>query len=157
VTVVIAFGLLAASCAEPDPSVGGARESAVVELTIRSLVLADTEMDPDPAEIIEIPVVYVTRDTGEFTVDVQASVAAALLDEATVRFADNSLEAVDEGLETLPVLSEGQLLIFGEIPERGRNMVITVTRYLDADDIEDLSLMLGWRSPEWVVQSITTL
>ncbi len=141
------------ACGPEDPVSGAARDSSVIELVIRSLILDDTPVDPEA----DLPLVYVTRVSEPIAIEAQAAVAAAMVDEAVIRFADDVLEAVDEGVARQPVLEDGELLIFGEVPGRGRTMTFVVTRYLDDKTTEDVEFTLLWSSPNWVVQRVETL
>lgn len=153
-SVVVAGALVGgAACGPDDPVEGAARDSAVIELVIRSVVLDGTDVDPDG----ELPLVYVARMSEPIPIEAQAAVAAAVLDEAVVRFADDVVEAIDVELAREPVLDEGQLLIFGEMPDRGRTMTFVVTRYFDAKTTEDIEFTLLWSAPEWVIQRVEML
>ncbi len=153
-SAVVAGALVAASaCGPDDPVQGASRDAAVIELVIRSVVLDGTEVDPDG----DLPLIYVARMSEPIPIEAQAAVAAAVLDEAVVRFADDVVEAIDVELAREPVLEEGELLIFGEMPERGRTMTFVVTRYLDAKTTEDVEFTLLWSAPGWVIQRVETL
>jgi len=152
--MVLVGGLAGVSaCGPDDPVTGATRDSAVIELVIRSLILDTTPVDPEAAP----PLVYVTRVSEPIPIEAQAAVAAAVLDEVVIRFADDVLEAVDEGQARQPVLEDGELLIFGEMPERGRTMTFVVTRYVDVKTTEDVEFTLLWSSPNWVVQRVEAL
>lgn len=153
-SAIAAIALMAAgACGPDDPVQGAARDSAVIELVVRSVVLDGTDADPDA----ELPLVYVARMSEPIPIEAQAAVAAAVLEEAVIRFADDVVEAIDTTVARQPVLEGGQLLIFGEMPDRGRTMTFVVTRYLDAKTTEDIEFTMLWSAPEWVIQRAETL
>ena len=85
----------------------------------------------------ELPVIYVAAaEGGTIDVGVQAEVASATVDVATVRFADEATEAFDEGIEGQPVIDEGTMLLVGPLPEPARSVVVELLRYLSADESE---------------------
>ena len=99
--VVAAFlaagvGVLAAGCASDDPD--DPPKSVSTDAMLTALVDWAVESDAAPTTIDdEPPVVYITASNGD-TIDaaVQASVVAATTDDATVRFADDRSEAIDD-------------------------------------------------------------
>ena len=61
-----------------------------------------------------LPVIYVVAADGEtIDVGVQADVAAATVDIADVRFADESADAFDDGVDDEPVIADGVMLLIG--------------------------------------------
>jgi hypothetical protein len=90
---------------------------------------------PDTAPTEDQPVVYLTAQSGE-TIDagIQASVVESLHDEATVRFADERTEAVDDESDDEPVRDNGVMLIVGELPDGERVADVDVEWYRSSTD-----------------------
>jgi hypothetical protein len=143
--------MAATGCAESSPIEGTARDAAVVEQVIRTVV------EPDPTEPEVVPVVYVVGAESSISIDVQAAVAAALVDDMDIRFADERAEAIDESLEQAPVRDSGVLLVVGKVPSEGRQIDVLTERYRAADDVANVVVSLRWREPEWSVTSTTVL
>jgi hypothetical protein len=106
--------------AVPDASTDGTTDS--------------TDVDDD------LPVVYVAAADGSaIGANVQATVAHATVDEATVRFADAHDEALEMDDETQPVKDDGVLLSVAPIPpdaEQQRRVEVEVTVYRSLNDQE---------------------
>jgi hypothetical protein len=145
----VSMGL--ASCTTSSPIEGTARNAAVVEQVIRSIV------EDEPTEPDVMPVVYVVGGETSISIDVQASVAASLVNEMDIRFADERAEAIDESLEQAPVRDAGVLLVIGKVPNEGRRIDVLTERYRAVDDVDNVVVSLRWREPEWSVTSTTVL
>ena len=99
--VVVGFALVAAmvmsaGCGSDEPDQKAA--SVSTDAVLIALVDWAVESDPPPTTTSdEPPVVYITASNGD-TIDAaaQASVVAATADDATVRFADERSEAIDD-------------------------------------------------------------
>jgi hypothetical protein len=142
----MAVGSLSA-CADADPVDGSAREAAVYEAVIGSIASAERGAD-------DVPVVFVVRgDGGEISIDVQAAVAAAMVDEVDVRFADDRVETVDESADDVPVRDDGVLLAVGAVPDEGTTIDVPVERYLSESDRRLLVVTVRWVDPDWTVTS----
>lgn len=90
---------------------------------------------------LKLPVIFVVADGGAMIdVGVQAEVAEATADWATVRFADDVSDTFDPGLEGEPVRDEGAMLLLGPIPEPERRIELDMVRYTAADDGEPFRL-----------------
>jgi hypothetical protein len=88
-----------------------------------------------------LPVIYVAAgDGGTIDVGVQATVAAAAIDVATVRFADDVADAFDTGIEGEPVIGDGVMLLIGAMPEPARTVVVPLQRFTDSTTAEALEL-----------------
>ena len=86
---------------------------------------------------VQLPVIYVVADSGSsFDVGVQAAVAEATADWATVRFADDIADTFDGAVEGEPVRDDGVMLLIGPIPEPARSIELDVVRYIAVDDSE---------------------
>lgn len=97
------------------------------------------EQEPvlDDSGEAQLPVIYVAAaEGGTIDVGVQAEVASATVDVATVRFADEATEAFDDGVEGQPVIDEGSMLLVGPMPEPAPSVVVELLRYLSADESE---------------------
>lgn len=142
--VAVAALFVPAACGESNTVEGTARESAVVEQVVRQLA-------GEPVEPEVLPTVFVTGSEGTIPIEVQAGVAAALVDEIDVRFTDERLEAIDEGLESRPVREGGVLLVLHRIPEQGRRIDVRVDRYETFDLGRRLMVSLRYADPDWIV------
>jgi hypothetical protein len=130
----------AAGCGsdDPDPPAAVSTDAvltALVDWAVGSDVTPTTTGDDD-----EPPVVYITASNGD-TIDaaVQASVVAATTDEATVRFADDRSEAIDDHTDEQRVHDDGVLLVVGELPADAPPSNVSVSdviveRYRAIDD-----------------------
>jgi hypothetical protein len=147
--LAVSMGLTA--CTTSSPIEGTARNAAVVEQVIRSIV------EDEPTEPDVMPVVYVVGGETSISIDVQASVAASLVNEMDIRFADERAEAIDESLEQAPVRDAGVLLVIGKVPNEGRRIDVLAERYRAVDDVDNVVVSLRWREPEWSVTSTTVL
>ena len=131
--LVAAAIVSAAGCGSDDPGEPAASVStdavltALVDWTVASEGPTTTTDDEPP------PVVYITASNGD-TIDaaVQASVVADTADDATVRFADDRSEAIDDTTEDQRVHDDGVLLVVGELPAEPTG--VTVERYRALDD-----------------------
>ncbi len=106
--------VLAAGCGSDDPT----PQSVSTDAMLTALVDWAVESDAAPTTIDdEPPVVYITASNGD-TIDaaVQASVVAATTDDATVRFADDRSEAIDDTTDDQRCHDDGVLLVVGELP-----------------------------------------
>ena len=89
----------------------------------------------------QLPVIFVVADDGTtIEVGIQAAVAGATAEWATVRFADDVSDAFDSGLEGEPVREDGALLLLGPIPEAERRIEMDVARYTAVDDSEGFTV-----------------
>jgi len=123
----------------------------VVEQIVREVA------DDVPVEADQLPVVFVLGVDGTLDIEVQAGVAAALVDEVDVRFVDERVEAIDEAADDLAVREGGVMVVVEEIPPEGRTFDLEVDRYTTADDRERLVVSFQWRSEQWTVTSTTVV
>jgi hypothetical protein len=144
---LVGVASLLLSCGEATAIEGTARRSAVIEQLIREIV-GDEPVEPETG-----PVVYVLGVDGTISIEVQASVAASLVDDIDVRFADERSEAIVEVSDEQVVRDDGILLVIGDIPEEGRTIDVEVERYRSLDDRDRVVVSLRWRDPEWTVTS----
>lgn len=133
------------ACSESDPvEVGTTRDALVVEQVIR-------ELAGDPPEPEALPVVFVVGADGNIGIEVQAGVAGALVDDIEVRFADERIEAIDEGPEERPVRDDGVLLVVQDIPPEGETIDVQVDRYEFFEDGQRMVVTLEFVEPDWRV------
>lgn len=108
-------------------------ENAYTAIVRWQIEQADVVVDEDGN--VEAPVIYLAASSGG-TVDVgvQASVVAAIDDAAVIRFADDSRDARDEGLDGVPVKDDGVIIVVDEF-ELGQSTVdARISRYRSIDD-----------------------
>jgi hypothetical protein len=149
VGVVILVALAVAGC-DGSSKDEASRDAQVYVATIRDVLAEQAPADrPDV-----LPVVYVVG-VGEkrITAVVQAEVAAALDDDAEIRFADKREEALDTGKEHAPVRDQGVLVAVGEVPPDTNPVDVHVEIYRSDDDWSKLVLTIGRQSSQWTVTS----
>ncbi len=89
----------------------------------------------------QLPVIFVVAGDGAtIDVGVQADVAAATVDWATVRFADDVAETFDPDVEGEPVRDQGAMLLLGPMPEPAPSISLDLVRYSAIDDGEPFVL-----------------
>ena len=90
---------------------------------------------------VQLPVIFVVADVGAtIDVGVQADVAGATVDWATVRFADDVTDTFDPDLEGEPVRDDGVMLLVGPMPEPAPSIELDLIRYSAVDDGEPFRL-----------------
>lgn len=97
------------------------------------------EQEPvfDDAGEEQLPVIYIiAAEGGTIDVGVQAEVAAATVDLARVRFADERSEAFDDDLEGQPVIDDGSMLLVGALPDPAPVVMVDLLRYTAAETSE---------------------
>jgi hypothetical protein len=151
--VALAAGVLA-GCSDDGGAVETPDERTIAVYTrVLKWVLAE-HVPVRPAEEEDLPVIYVVGGSGvEIGTDVQAAVVKNLLDEATVRFADEREEAIDDSLEQLPVRDEGVLVVLPPVPEEGRSVDMPVEVYVDEADDTTWELNVARLGSVWSVRS----
>lgn len=143
-------GVLVGCGSDDDELSGTAREARVVARLVEEVA---TEAPVDPAVPEALPLVFVAGFERTFPIDVQAAVAADLVDDVAVRFVDERLEAIDDTLDHRPVREGGVLLVVGPVPEERRAIEVEVERYLDAAEVERRMVLLVWRDRSWTITS----
>ncbi len=89
----------------------------------------------------KLPVMFVVAvDGAAIDVGVQADVAAATVEWATVRFADDVADTFDPGLDGEPVRDDGVMLLIGPMPKPARSIELDLVRYYAVDDGEPFTL-----------------
>ena len=90
---------------------------------------------------VRLPVIFVVAEDGAtIDVGVQADVAAATVDWATVRFADQLADTFDPDLDGEPVRDEGAMLLVGPLPEPATTIELSLVRYTAVDVGEPFTL-----------------
>ncbi len=154
--IVVGAVALTAACGSDDSADEPATVSTDAALT--ALVQWTVEADRPPTTAgEELPVVYITAASGD-TIDaaVQASVVAATADDATVRFADDRSEAIDDGTDDQLVHDDGVLLVVGELPQGAAPPDVTVERYRSLDDASVFVVTLSKNATGVSVTGATT-
>jgi hypothetical protein len=138
---VIALSVATAACSDtaaPDRVDQSGAYTAIVEWQA-----AEQEPVLNDDGTVKLPVVYVAAADGTtIDVGVQASVAAATVDIADVRFADESSEAFDSDIDDEPVIDQGVMLLVGAIPEPARTIDVELVRYLDVGTSSAFTLQI---------------
>jgi hypothetical protein len=136
------LGVFALGACDSDDDAGPDMVEPADAITAAVAWQAD-EQEPvlgDDGEPI-LPVVFVVPGQGtSIDVGVQAEVAGATADWATVRFADNAADTFDPDLDGEPVRDDGVMLLMGPIPEPARSIELDLVRYVALDVGEPFTL-----------------
>jgi hypothetical protein len=119
---------------DPTPQSGTvAPETAYVAIVRWEIEQNEPVLDEDGD--VEIPVIYLAAASGE-TVDVgvQANVVATVDDTATIRFADQAADALDDEAVGEPVKDDGVLVVIDEFEIGQPTADARVMRYRSIDD-----------------------
>ncbi len=145
--------LLLAGCGGPSKD-EASRDAQVYVATIRDVLREQPPPEPED----KLPVVYIVG-IGEKKVaaKVQAEVAAALDDEAEIRFADERSEAVLEDEDGKPVRGDGLLIAIGPVAPDVDPVRVEVEVYRSAADSSKRVVTVGMRSSQWTVTSESAL
>ena len=148
--LAVVAGAGCGDAADEQPS----RSAQLYIATVRQIVAGQ----PPPVDPEVLPVVYIMA-VGESPIaaGVQAEVAAALREEAVLRFADERSEAVLVDVERMPVRDEGLLLAVGELAPDGEPLEVEVEIYRSVADSSKAVLTLAERSSQWAVTSSSVL
>ena len=112
------IGLAATACDDDEPTTSGEVEAAAALTAIVEWQAGEQEPVMNDNGEERLPVIYVVAADGEtIDVGVQADVAAATVDIADVRFADESADAFDDGVDDEPVIADGVMLLIGALPD----------------------------------------
>jgi hypothetical protein len=111
---------------------------AVIEWQLERTAASSTASPTTTTEGADLPVIYVAASDGsKIAANVQATVAHATVDVATVRFADARDEALKMDDESEPVRDQGILLSVAPIePDATEQMTIEVESYRSLGDHE---------------------
>jgi hypothetical protein len=140
--------LVLAGCGGPSKD-EASRDAQVYVATIRDVLREQPQPEPGDA----LPVVYIVGVGEKIAAKVQAEVAAALDDDAQVRFADERSEAVLEDEDHAPVRDEGVLLAVGPVAPDKDPVHVDVEVYRSAEDSSKRVVTVGMVSSQWTVTS----
>ena len=143
--------VVVAACGSADPVDGIARSTAAYNLIVDAVT--ETEFDP-VVDGEPLPVVYLAGRDDEVPFDVQVAVAATYLDLVDIRFADVRTEAIDEGLDDLPVRDAGVLVVVGPVPDSGRRFEVELEVYRNRFQTEMGRALVRWSDGDWVLESV---
>ncbi len=130
-----------AACDSDDPTANDVVGSA--EAITATIAWQAGEQEPviDDNGEARLPVIFVVAGDGStIDVGVQADVAAATVDWATVRFADDVTETFDPDVDGEPVRDDGAMLLIGPMPEPAPSIELDLVRYYAIDDGEPFAL-----------------
>jgi len=131
---VIALSMATAACSDSDTASPGQVDQSGAYTAIVEWQAGEQEPVVNDDGTVKLPVIYVVAaDGATIDVGVQASVAAAAVDIADVRFADESSEAFDSKIEGEPVIDQGVMLLVGAIPDPARAIDVELLRYLSVE------------------------
>ncbi len=140
---LVALSLLSVACSNGDSSPSDEVDQAGAYTAIVEWQAAEQEPVLNDDGSVKLPVIYVVAaDGATIAVGVQASVAAATVDIADVRFADESTEAFDTGLDGSPVIDHGVMLLVGAMPDPARTIDVDLLRYLDVETSSPFTLQI---------------
>ncbi len=140
---LIALSAVSVGCGDSDPSPTGEVDQSGAYTAIVEWQAGEQEPVLNDDGTVKLPIIYVVAANGEtIDVGVQASVAAATVDVADVRFADESSEAFNDGLDGTPVIDDGVMLLVGAIPEPAPTIDVDLLRYLSADTSSAFALKI---------------
>lgn len=128
---------LLGACGDDDDPAADEVDHAAAFTALVEWQAGEQEPVLDDAGQEQLPVIYIAgAEGGTIDVGVQADVAAATVDLATVRFADDATEAFDDGVDGQPVIDDGSMLLVGALPDPAPVVVVELLRYLAADTSE---------------------
>jgi len=138
-----ALSVATAACNDGNTASSGQVDQSSAYTAIIEWQAAEQEPVVNDDGTVKLPVVYVAAaDGATIDVGVQASVAAATVDIADVRFADESSEAFDSGIDDEPVIDQGVMLLVGAIPEPAPTIDVELVRYLDIGSSSAFALQI---------------
>jgi hypothetical protein len=141
--------LVLVGCGGPSKD-EASRDAQVYVAAVRAVLQEQPMSDPED----ELPVVYVVGAGDEkIAAKVQAEVAAALDDDAKIRFADRRSDALLEDEDDQPVRDRGVLMAIGPIAPDKDPVNVEVEVYRSAADSSMRVLTVGMRSSQWTVTS----
>ena len=131
---LLALSALSFGCGDNDTASSGQVDQSGAYTAIVEWQAGEQEPVLNDDGTAKLPVIYVVAaDGATIDVGVQASVAAATVDIADVRFADESSEAFDSGIEGEPVIDQGVMLLVGAIPDPARTIDVELLRYVSVE------------------------
>ena len=140
---MIALSVATAACSDSDTATPGQVDQSGAYTAIVEWQAGEQEPVVNDDGTVKLPVIYVAAaDGATIDVGVQASVAAATVDIADVRFADESSEAFDSGIDDEPVIDQGVMLLVGAIPDPARTIDVELLRYVDVGTSSAFTLQI---------------
>jgi len=140
---LVALSVLSVACSTGDSSPSDEVDQAGAYTAIVEWQAAEQDPVLDNDGTVKLPVIYVVAaDGATIDVGVQASVAAATVDIADVRFADEMTEAFDDGLDGAPVIDHGVLLLVGAMPDPAPTIGVDLLRFLGAETSSPFTLQI---------------
>ena len=138
------IGLAATACSDDEPTSSGDVEAAAAYTAIVEWQAGEQEPVMNDNGEERLPVIYVVAADGEtIDVGVQADVAAATVDIADVRFADESADAFDDGVDGEPVIADGVMLLIGALPDPAPIVDVDVLRYHTVESSSPFTLQIS--------------
>lgn len=135
----IAGATVIASCSSDGESADDTVEDTAAVIALVNWAAGEMPPEVDQNGDVEPPIVYVaTESGGRLDAGLQASVVEDTAETATVRFADDRSEAVDDTSELLPVHDDGVMLVIGDLPEPAVSLTIDVEWYRSVDQSSNL-------------------
>jgi hypothetical protein len=130
----LSLGTTLVSCGSDDGAPGDTVDGAAAVTALVNWAAEELPVVENESGEVELPVVYVTAQSGD-TMDagLQASVVADTTESATVRFADDRIEAIDDQTDNDAVRDGGVMLVVGELPEPAPTLTVDVEWYESLD------------------------
>ncbi len=145
--VIAAFvlGLAAAACTNdsgstsPDEVTPADAYGAIIRWEV-----AEQEPVVDANGEEQLPVIFLaTAGGGTIDIGVQAAVVESTVDEATVRFADDPSDAVDDGQDGEPVRNDGVMFVVANVPPAAPSVDVAAERYVTTDERQSLRFTIA--------------
>ena len=152
VALVSMLVTLAAACGAGARSAADDRAIAIYSAVIRS---AATQPIGNPATTTRPGDIFVIGAHASIALSIQAGIADTLESLATIRFVDNSSEAIDNTDPRKAVHENGIFLTLGDIPPGRDDVTITAQRYERADRTATLTIKLHRTGSTWKPVSTT--
>jgi hypothetical protein len=143
---------LAAACGAGTRSAADNRAIAIYSAAIRAAV---TQPIGNPPTTTRSGDIFVIGAHASIALSIQAGIADTLENLATIRFVDNSSEAIDNTDPHKAVHGNGMFLTLGDIPPASNDVTITAQRYERADRTATLTIKLHRTGSTWKPVSTT--
>jgi hypothetical protein len=140
--IVVVLGAVAVACSGSEPPTGDVQPASALTAIVEWQA-AESPPIVDANGTTHLPVIYVVPASGDtIDVGVQAQVAASTADVASVRFADDSRDVFDAGIEGQPVIDDGVMLLVGSMPPPAPSIDVGLIRYTSVDTSEPIQLQI---------------
>jgi hypothetical protein len=146
VALVSTLLALGAACGADARSAADNRAIAIDSAAIRAAVAQPIGNPPTTTRPGEI---FVASAHTSIALSVQAGIAEALESLPTIRFVDNSTEAIDSTATNKAVHGNGVLITLGDIPTGPDDVTIAVQRYERTDRTATLTITLHRTGSTW--------